>query len=439
MNRKIQQEAKAIKLIYAILITIVFEGLARKAAPSFLSTPIFFFKDFLCLLGLYFIINTKLSEISLKITRIFKLVIIFMFPLFLYNIIIDPILLLWGGKLYLLYFVLAILITMAFPPRNKNKFTLFLNFISFLIVPIVLIGLLELNLPQSHWLNKSVDGESLEHFSAAGKLRISSTFSFTGQYSYFLVFGTALFFTFFFLNNKNKIKPRYYMFFQFGIPILLLIGAFSTGGRTAVLGFFSIILIAFFFIAINNSFFSIKKLILPLLLLLFIFPIIKIWKPEYFAAYTERSSGTKNNAILDRVIEPFSQLTNSSLLGNGLGVMTNGSEKISDYAKSIRSNGVWTETDFATIIWEGGFYLVIVWYGFRLFIIFFSYRLLRSIKDINYYSAGAFLLAYILVQGLIGTLTIQPPLAIYFWICFGIIICIQRFDENDRKFLIRKA
>jgi uncharacterized membrane protein len=66
-------------------------------------------------------------------------------------------------------------------------------------------------------------------------------------------------------------------------------------------------------------------------------------------------------------------------------------------------------------------------------VIFTSIRILFSIKDNHYYSAASFVFAYILVYGLIGTLTIQPVQAIYFWLCFGVLICIQKYDQHDLK------
>jgi hypothetical protein len=440
LNSSNDQEVKARKLIYASLILLVFEGLLRKLAPGGLSIVIFFLKDLLCLLGLYFIINTQLSATSKKTARVFKSLIILMYPLLLYNLFIDPILIVWGGKLYLLYCVMAILVTMAFPPDYSNKFVFFSILINSLIIIAVLVGLYQLNLPPSHWLNRGVGGESLEAFSAAGQLRISSTFSFAGQYAYFLVFGCSLFFSFFFFHLKNRKISVYYILINLFTLMLLLVGAFSTGGKTAVLGEITIILIGFLLIMFNNPLFAVRKLILPFLFLALLFPVLQTWKPEYFAAYVERSEGKggSNDDILERVFKPFAGLIDGSFFGNGLGVMTNGSDKVSTYAASIRSTGLWTENDFMTIIWEGGLYLALIWYGFRLFIIFYSFRILRSLKDNNYYGAAAFLFAYILVQGLIGTFTLQPPVAIYFWICFGFLICIQNFDEFNQKNIIQE-
>jgi hypothetical protein len=433
-------EVECRRLLYAIIGTLVLEGIIRKLVPGGLSMVIYFAKDFLCLLGLYYIASSKLTDAPKQIANIIKVLIIFMYPLLCYNLFIDPILFVWGGKLYLLYTVTAILMAMAFPSNSKDKFQIFMGFILLLLILAVFTGLLQLTLPASHWLNRSVEGGSLEAFSAAGMLRVSSTFSFTGQYSFFLTFASAMYFCNFFLisNLKNQILNNRWIMMLIGL--LLFMGCFSTGGKTAVLGLLAILGIGFVFIGVNNPAFAFKRMIVPVLVFLFAFPLIQSLKPEYFVAYTARSNGNggSNDDIIERVLSPFDAIMDSSLFGNGLGVMTNGSEKVSDYA-SIKFKTGWTESDFVTIMWEGGLYLVAIWYGFRLFVIFYSFRILFNIKDSNYYSAAAFLVAYIFIIGLTGTLTIQPPIAIYFWICFGALICIQKFDEYNQNNLIQES
>lgn len=433
--KKHTQESRIRKLLYIIIFTLVFEGIARKLLPGFLGIVIFFLKDFFCLLGLYYIRKATLSQVSRKLIKLFMVLVYLIFPLLVYNTVIDPILLIWGAKTYLLYVVVAILMTMAFPYNSKIEFKKFINIMVLLILPTVLVAIVQINLPASHWLNKSVDGGSLEHFSAAGKLRVSSTFSFTGQFAFFLLFITAFFFANLFF--EKKIKPTFYdnNILQIFLGLLLIIGTFLTGGRTAVLGLGVITLIGAALVLSKNPSSGLKKMIPMILVLLFVFPVIKVWKPEYFAVYEERSSGNKNDDVLVRTLEPFTsaieQLSDKTpyemLFGSGLGVMANGVQNISSYASSVRSE-FWTETDFSTIVWEGGVYLIFIWYGFRLFIIFYCFKIWHSIKNKHYSNSAAFLVAYIVVIGLTGTLSIQPPLAIYFWISFGALICVQKFD-----------
>jgi hypothetical protein len=422
-------------LLYVIIGTLVFEGVIRKISPSFLSIVIFFGKDIFCVVGIYLVVSTKLTGASKQVAGKIKVLLILLYPLLCYNLFFDPILFLWGGKLYLLYTVTAVLFPIAFPPDSKNSFVIFILFILLLLLIAIFTGLYQLTLPVSHWLNQSVDGGSLENFSAGGKLRISSTFSFTGQYSFFLTFASAIYFSSFFLasNLKTTIFLNKYVIAVIGF--LLLIGCFSTGGKTAVFGLGSIFVLGFILIIFKNPVRNFNLFFIPFVVFLFIIPIIEAANPEYFAAYTSRSerSGGSQGDIIARVLLPFSNLADSSILGNGLGVMTNGSDKVSTYAASIKLKTSWTESDFETIVWEGGFYLVFIWYGFRLFIIIYSFRILHSIKDNDYYNAAVFLFVYIMIIGLTGTLSIQPPIAIYFWSCLGGLLCVKKFDEHKAQ------
>ena len=115
--------------------------------------------------------------------------------------------------------------------------------------------------------------------------------------------------------------------------------------------------------------------------------------------------------------------------GNGLGVMSNGSAMVSTYASEIRENGFWTEGDIATTFWEGGIYLALIWYGFRLWMIFMCYHLWRKLRSKSYSMAAAIPLAYIVIQGIMAPLGIQPPLSIWWWFAIGIMAFISRAEQ----------
>lgn len=433
-----RQAKKIRKLLYIIVATLVFEGVVRKLLPGFLSIAVFFLKEVFCLVGLYYIYISASSGVTKKIIQIFMILVYLMYPLLVYNVLLDPILLIWGAKTYLLYAVVAVLMTLGFPGDSKKEFISFIKFIIVLLLPTVLVAMLQNNLGPSHWLNRSVGGESLEHFSAAGKLRVSSTFSFTGQFSYFLVFSTAFYFANIFLSKKVN-KSVFNRVLLISLGFLLIIGAFITGGRTAVIGFFAVSIVGFLFVIIKNPSVGLPKIFVIAISFFLIVPIIKEWKPEFFQAYEKRSSDGGNDDVIVRTTKPFTDAYSSlsekqtyqMIFGGGLGVMTNGSEKISAYASSIRSSIPWTESDFSTIVWEGGMYLILVWYGFRLFIILYSLKIWYSLKKSSYSNSVAFLLAHTIVIGLTGTLSIQPPLAIYFWLTFGAIVCLKRFDQYE--------
>jgi hypothetical protein len=429
-------EVQSRRVVYAIIAILVLEGVCRKLASGGLSIIIFFIKDLLCVMGLYYIVRSKLTAASKEIASKIKLLIMLLYPLLCYNLFLDPILFVWGAKIYLLYTVMAVLMPIAFPFDSKDKFKRFFEFILLLLVISVFTGLYQLTLPPSHWLNQDIQGESLEAFSAAGMLRISSTFSFTGQYSFFLTFASAIFFCNYFLTSSLKTSLLENKWIKLATGILLFLGCFSTGGRTAVYGLLVVVVLGFFLMLLKSTASTIKKSIIPIVVFILLIPVIKLYKPDAFLAFEARSSSESQNAeMLDRVFDPFSDAlifasdkeTVPMLFGSGLGVMTNGADKVSAYAKEIRAT-MWTESDFRTIVWEGGIYLIFAWYFFRLFIILWALKTWASIKDINNSLGAVFLVAYIILQGLTGTLTLQPPLAIYFWLCCGALKCIQEFD-----------
>jgi hypothetical protein len=124
-----------------------------------------------------------------------------------------------------------------------------------------------------------------------------------------------------------------------------------------------------------------------------------------------------------------SDVSSTPILGYGLGVMSNGSETLSKYASMIRGNS-WTETDFASTLFEGGIYLVVIWYPFRYFIICQCvWRLLRTHNDDLSVPMG-FAVGVVTVVGFVETLGIQPPIAIWWWFAVGAVVLLWWKSEK---------
>lgn len=81
------------------------------------------------------------------------------------------------------------------------------------------------------------------------------------------------------------------------------------------------------------------------------------------------------------------------------------------------------------MLYEGGMYLFIVWYGFRFWVIASTLRMILSIKDRKLSMPACFAWGYILVIGVTGTLSIQPPMAVWWWLAVGLIYCLKEFDR----------
>ena len=436
------------KLLYALICTLVFEGFVRKLLPTSLGQLVFFFKDFLCLTVFYFIAKVKLpSTLKVLYTRWISVVIAFC-PLLVYTAMLDLPLSIFAAKQYLMYVAVGLLVPLAFPPDSVEKFKRFSFFFAALVIPTTLVAVLQNSLSSSHWLNRTVGGESLEAFAAAGYLRVSSTFSFTGQYSWFLNAVCAFVILNFFLPYFTKAYLKWIVIITLGL--LFMIGVFITGGRTSVVGSGGCLLIGFLLASWKAPSLIISKGFIAGALMIVSLPLIRAVKPEFFAAYDKRSSGTENvsheEEIQSRLSEGFTSWTTwfweqeptVVLIGNGLGVMSNGADRISVYAYFIRVTGFWTEGDTATIAWEGGLYLLIIWYGFRIMIMALCFNLWRKIKQGKYAVPTSFLLANVIISGTTGNLGMHPPVSIWWWLSVGSIIALQRFDSYELNNIVER-
>ncbi|TRW24636.1 hypothetical protein FMM05_08975 [Flavobacterium zepuense] len=434
------------RLLYALVFTMVFEGLIRKLLPSAVGLLIFFLKDIFCITGLYFI-TKAFAKPNVQRNPFFNLRKIFFFvflpPLIVTNFY-DPSLVLFALKQYLLYMILALLVPLAFVPSKIERFKKFFFFFSLTIIPTTLVAVLQNSLPANHWLNQSVDGQSLEAFSAGGLLRVSSTFSFTGQYSWFLNVVCVILAVSFCLPIKrdNIIIKKIAPLLPLVISVCLAVGAFITGGRTAVLGCGLVLFLGFVFAVIKAP----QKIITRGLILMAVMGLsltaLRIAKPEFFKVYDLRSEDKKDEThteeVEGRILKDMfgwtvwiaEQDMIPFLFGNGLGVMSNGAERISSYAMSVRLQGISTESEIDSTAWEGGMYLVLIWFGMRIWVIIRCIGLWRQARETNNIIALSFLLGYITVIGLYGALSRQPPIAIWWWLSIGCFVALYNYDKN---------
>ena len=84
-------------------------------------------------------------------------------------------------------------------------------------------------------------------------------------------------------------------------------------------------------------------------------------------------------------------------------------------------------------IFEGGYYLVFTWMGFRIFVVLLAVFTALSIKRSNLFLSAAACTGYIITFGLSGTLGIQPPMAIWFWLAIGNVMVLRQYDRYFRE------
>ena len=404
-----------------LVLDLTFEGLVRKFDIKGMNVAIFLLKDIIvAILGVQ-VLRLRRPPVLDFLWVAYMAEIVFFLPLIIQTAAHDPLLALFGAKEYLLYPIVAFAIFIAFERSTLPEVIGFFRGLALLVIPTAALALVQIHLPPEHWLNLSVEGGSLEGFSAAGYLRVSSTFSFVAQYCAFL--NAEVFIAMIALNTLKGVNWFLKLIYLSIVP-LLVISSYITGSRSAVLVNCIIIAIAAGLSLLQFQARSAIRVIVIIGGLLLALVVSRYAFPDAFTAYSARQEGQLLGAtteIQQRIYSDtfgwMSDIFTTPILGSGLGIMSNGSEMISSYAGTTRAFS-WTETDFATTLFEGGIYLVLIWYAFRYFVIYQTLRrFLQMTGDLSV--AGSFCLGFVITIGLTGTLGIQPPIAIWWWLSVG--------------------
>ena len=425
---------KQLKLISALTLLLIAEGLLRKLLPP-LALAIFFLKDLLILSMCLQLILRNRTEAGAKLFSLIAAAGFGLIPCVVTTAAHDPLLALFGFKQYMLYAVVAVGACEGFEFAGIATLDRFSKRFVATVLATGSLAILQVFLPPGHWLNLSVGGDSLEQFSSGGRLRVASSFAFVAQFCYYLVFLSSLIPLAVSMRTSGTsgFRPLSVIF----VSLTTVISLFITGSRTAVMGAATTYAVGGVLLSIVRGGKGFANLVMMACLLACAVYGARLAVPEAFAAYDSRTSAPESfkDGVLGRVVNGLTDWTKSAtdtpIFGSGLGLMANGVEKISSYASSIRSNGFWTETDQATVLYEGGMHLMLIWYGLRAWIIFSTLGVVFRIRDARLCSGACFLWGFVAVQGAVGTLSIQAPLAIWWWLAVGILVAIEQLDQRQ--------
>ncbi len=428
-------------LTIAMAVLLVFEGIVRKfVGGGNLGHAIFFAKDALTLVMIACLVIRagELIGASRYLAKRWIILCALFIPVIVATAIRDPILAVFGAKQYLLYPAIALTFLEGFGRLPFDELRRWLLLFAWVLIPVTTaVALTQLMLPPTHWLNLTTEGTSLEGFSAAGELRISSTFPFVAQYSMFLNFAVIPVVALIWWKRRSE---RVGTIVATVAAVLFVIGTFATGSRSAVWGVGSILAASAFVYILRARPRSLPFVITTAVVGLLALVVSREIAPEAFAAYDARAGGREDRTHVQEVTQRVWNSTvgwvggprwaPATVFGYGLGVMSNGSDQLSSYAREWRSDGRWTETDIANTLFEGGYYLVLLWMAFRLLIVITCLKYALQIRHPRLFGVGCVAQGFIIVTGLLGTLGIQPPLAIWFWMAVGLLLTIVRVDRQ---------
>jgi hypothetical protein len=431
-----------------LFFTLIFEGLARKLAPPAAEVLIFFFKDFVTVLLLLLSLISKQNAQTRRLLRMMGLLLTLFLPCLALTAYHDFILAIFGMKEYLLYPAVGVAMCAAYLPNHHRQFLWLFKLATFSVVVTTLVAVVQNRLPADHWLNLGVVGEDLSMFTSAGYMRVSSTFPFVAQYCMYLNAMCYCLPTFFYLNTAFRGRTSIVQFIVISLQVVFLIGLFLvaifvTGSRTSVIGNSAILGVGGMLAAVCCGVNAFTRVVVPVMVGIALLGLLSAQFPQFFEAYQARIVGTSeasHNVEVEKRLESGlldwtggSTEAPPSLFGYGLGVMSNGSDKLSAYAARWRSSGFWTETDQASTFFEGGWYLIFVWYGFRFWIILHTLATVLKIRFLEFRFVACFAWGFVFIIGIMGTLGIQPPLAIWWWLAVGLITCLGHFDRERPK------
>ncbi len=430
------------QLIMAMIVILIFEGVIRKLLPGPLSKLFILVKDGIALMIAVGVLQSGVKGIVGQLMMLHAVFAIALIPLILNTFLIDPVLAFFGAKQYLLFHFISYGIVKGFSDFERTDFTRPYKFIALTIYITAPIALIQLKLGAGHWLNLSVSGEDLSGFSAGGNLRVSATFPFIAQFSWYLM---AISYAYAISFSWKPKTGRFKKLFHLPTMLLLLIVAnFITGSRTAVMGNLVVVVFAGGLLMVRGSKRGQKWLIGLVIFGAVAYQGAQYLFPSAFVAFKARSSDTASFVDSDemktRIEHAFLGWTgvykrkNAGAFGFGLGTMSNGVQSLSKYADALRKKKIWGETDLANTVLEGGYYLVVIWMLFRVSIILICIKVYLSIKHSKIVFCAAFLTGYIIFNGLTGTFGIQPPTLIWWHFAIGGLMVLSNYE----KFLVAK-
>lgn len=308
----------------------------------------------------------------------YKLLIIYLGLLFL--LAINPMNLtlfhgLFGIILYLGFWFMILFYTANRQYFETNKLTTLAIILGSIEV---VLGFVQYNMPESHFINKYADPSQVQSIATVGqRVRIAGTFSFLGGMSSFLIFYAFLLWV---MLRKGYNKQL--------IIVLLIAGfaiSFMTGSRGTVFSF--IIILSVMIISEFRNSGALRKLLLQAFLFSVFVASISYFLGDRFGigkqieiawenfdnrVQSNRMNGEENRRVLEPILGVINFHGEYPVVGVGLGASYQGATALFGSSRYVQEFGYY-EGEWERIILEGGFVLFI----FRIFLFIVLFRALN--------------------------------------------------------------
>lgn len=414
--------------VYLFMIWLIIEGALRKWFLPEYSSYIFLFKYLILLCPVFHFLTYGVS-IKKRDYPFYPFIILYLMwgifelinPLVTNDIRVKLLgIMVHFAFIPLLYFVPLLL-------NDTDKIVRLFKAAIIISIPIFILGIYQYYSPMDSPVNKYI-GEDNIIAQAAGKVRVTSVFSYISTYAAYLTVITLVIFITIVISRMKKITTIIVYISAF----LAIVNAFMTGSRGVVY----LILLAVIILLVLMLFLGLikkKKNILAIsaLAMVSICTILYTgYGRESMRTFTERAE--KAGSVKDRVLSsvyPANFISQAGLVGLGIGKAYQGSTSfVGDNAGIL----LYSEAENEKLVLEMGIlgYLIFILLKFSIFI--FSINTFRKARD---RADKIILLSLIVYQipiiiGMQGIIYNTLSGAIY-WFCIGLIVSINR---NVREF-----
>lgn len=419
-------------LLIIFYLAALSEGILRKWIIPSLATPIFFLKYLIAyLIFLLFLIHKE--KIKLNNYPFIGTTLFFLFYCLLqiinFDVTDDIRVFFIGFTIHTCFIILSLII--PFVITSKKHISKIINIVSYICLPIFILGTIQYFSPYDSPINKYVESNEGNYDLVGGYVRITTIFSYIFAYQVFLNF--ILLLLFFQVINITKLSLKnILLLFTF---FLGLVNALMTGSRGLV--FMSIIQFTIIFIvnSFTLSFSSLVSYVLKFFALIFL-SVIMLLNNETaktsLEAFLSRVEG--NSDIGNRVEDTFSyfQFANQSgLIGFGIGTSYAGSASF--ITERHRMPVYWEEEPERLVIELGliGFFVIFI---MRATVFLFAIKTFFLLKDKWLKLLALVILTHQIPSVLIfNQVTFNWVENIIYWTEIGFLVSINNIYLNEES------
>jgi hypothetical protein len=332
-----------------------------------------------------------------------------------------------GFKNYLLCPPLAFVVPYMFTSLQDLEHKL--RKYAIIMIPFAALGLVQFTLPPDHWINgyATSDPENV-YISMFGigdeKVRTTGTFSYMGGYITFLTVMLYLGLALAASKNWQFLKNLW----PWTLIVVSIAAIFTTGSRSPIYGTAITAPVVLYIWASRGIMSGVNVVKIGIACVCIVIIVASI-APEAIEAYQFRVQHTDNpiDRVLGPVIEPYYALTESPIIGTGIGSTHGSAAVIMGTVDFWWLDGRYYENEGARVLEETGVIGFILVYAARIWLLVKAITLGVRFRT-PLYAATAGVIAGFFALYLFWIVINNPTAGIYYWFAAGLLFAMYRLE-----------